>query len=104
MPNRIEEAIARINEKLKTVSLEKQRSLEETLKTGWDDLAEYQRLQSTAFACGKLTLDEADTLYRIYGGEAPSPEKWDSRLTLAEKIVGTSTAGELAKMRICDVL
>lgn len=103
MPNRIEEAIARINEKLKTVSLEKQRSLEETLKTGWEDLAEYQRLQSTAFACGKLTLDEADTLYRIYGGEVPSPEKWD-RLTLAEKIVGTSTAGELAKMRICDVL
>ncbi len=103
MANRIEAAIARIEEKLKTVPPEKRKSLEQTLKTGWEDLIEYQRLQSTAFACGKLTLEEADTLYRIYGGEVPSPEKWD-KLSLAEKIVGTSTAAELAKMRICDVL
>jgi hypothetical protein len=101
--NRIEDAITRINEKLKTVPAEKQRSLEQTLKTSWEELVEYQRLQSTAFACGKLTLEEANTLYRIYGGEAPSPEKWD-KLSLAEKIVGTSTAAELARMRICDVL
>lgn len=103
MPNRIEAAITRINEKLKTVPEDKKKSLEETLKTSWKDLVEYQRLQSTAFACGKLSLEEANTLYRIYGGEVPSPEKWD-KLTLAEKVVGTSTAGELLKMRICDVL
>lgn len=103
MPNRIEAGIARIEEKLKTVPEDKKKSLEETLKTSWDDLVEYQKLQSTAFACGKLTLEEANTLYRIYGGEVPSPEKWD-KLSLAEKIVGTSTAGELAKMRICDIL
>ena len=103
MPNRIDTAIARINEKLKTVPEEKIRSLVESLKAGGDDLVEYQRLQSTAFACGKLTLEEAQTLYRIYGGEVPSPGKWD-KLSLAEKVVGTSTAAELAKMRICDVL
>ncbi len=103
MANRIETAIARINEKLKTVPEEKRRSLEESLKTGMDDLFEYQKLQSTAFACGKLTLEEAQTLYRMYGGEAPSPQQWD-KLSLAEKVVGTSTASELAKMRICDVL
>jgi len=103
MANRIEAAIVRIEEKLKTVPEDKKRSLEQTLKTNWDDLVEYQKLQSTAFACGKLTLEEANTLYRIYGGETPSPEKWD-KLSLAEKIVGTSTAAELAKMRICDVL
>lgn len=103
MANRIEAAIARINEKLKAVSPEKQKSLQKTLKTSWDDLVAYQRLQSTAFACGKLTLEEANTLYRIYGGEVPSQEKWD-KLALAEKVVGTSTAAELAKMRICDIL
>lgn len=102
-PNRIEAAIARLNEKLKTIPEDKKKSLEETLKTSFLDLCEYQKLQSTAFACGKLTLEEAQTLYRIYGGEAPSPEKWD-KLSLAAKVVGTSTAGELAKMRICDVL
>jgi len=103
MANRIETAIARINEKLKTVPEEKRRSLTGTLKTGWDELIEYQKLQSTAFACGKLTLEEANTLFQLYGGELPSPERWD-KLSLAEKIVGTSTAAELAKMRICDVL
>ena len=103
MANRIDTAIARINEKLKTVPEEKIRSLVESLKTGGDDLVEYQRLQSTAFACGKLTLEEAQILYRIYGGEVPSPGKWD-KLSLAEKVVGTSTAAELAKMRICEVL
>lgn len=103
MANRIEAAIARINEKLKTVSQEEQGKLNRTLKTDFDELVEYQRLQSTAFACGKLVLEEAQALYRMYGGEVPSAEKWD-RLTLAEKIVGTSTASELAKMRICDIL
>ena len=103
MPNRIQAGIDRINEKMKTVSEEKLTSLNEGLKTDWADLVEYQKLQSTAFACGKLTLEEAQLLYEIYGGEVPSPEKWDKR-SLAEKVIGTETAGELAKMRICDVL
>ena len=103
MPNRIEAGIARINEKMKTVSEEKLASLNESLKTDWKDLVEYQKLQSTAFACGKLTLEEAQTLYRIYGGEVPSPEKWD-KLSLAEKVIGTQTADELLKIKICDVL
>jgi len=103
MPNRIETAITRIEEKLKTVPEEKRRSLEEGLKTGLDELVEYQRLQSTAFACGKLGLEEANILYQLYGGEVPSPGKWD-KLSLAKKIVGTSTAAELAKMRLCDIL
>lgn len=103
VPNRIEAAIARINEKLKTVEPLEQKRLSETLKTDWKDLIEYQKLQSTAFACDKLSLEEAQTLYRIYGGESPSPEKWD-KLSLAEKVIGTQTAEELLKMRICDIL
>lgn len=103
MPNRIEAGIARINDKLKTVSETEQKRLSDALKTEWNDLVQYQKLQSTAFACGKLTLEEAQTLYRIYGGEVPSPEKWD-KLSLAEKVIGTQTAEELIKMRLCDIL
>ena len=101
--NRIEASIARINEKLKTVSEAERKKLSETAKVTFQELFEFQKLQSTAFACGKLTLEEAQILYRIYGGEAPSPEKWD-KLTLAEKVVGTQTAAELLRMRICDIL
>ena len=103
MANRIETAIARIKEKLTTVSQEEQEKLNRSLKASFDELVEYQRLQSTAFACGKLKLEEAQALYRMYGSEVPSAAKWDG-LTLAEKIVGTSTAAELAKMKICDIL
>ena len=103
MANRIQASIDRINEKMKTVSEEKLKSLNESLKTDWADLVEYQKLQSTAFACGKLTLEEAQILYQIYGGEVPSPEKWD-KLSLAQKVIGTQSAAELAKMRICEVL
>ncbi len=103
MPNRIEAGIARINDKLKTVSETEQKKLSDALKTEWNDLVQYQKLQSTAFACGKLTLEEAQTLYRIYGGEVPSPEKWD-KLSLAEKVIGTQTAEELIKMKLCDIL
>jgi len=103
MANRIQAGIDRINEKMKTVSEEKLKSLNESLKTDWADLVEYQKLQSTAFVCGKLTLEEAQTLYQIYGGEVPSPEKWD-KLSLAQKVIGTQSAAELAKMRICEVL
>jgi len=103
MANRIEAGIARINEKLKAVPKEEQEKLSRTLKTSMDELFEYQKVQSTAFACGKLTLEEAQTLYRIYGGEMPTPEKWD-KLSLAEKVIGTQTADELIKMKICDVL
>lgn len=103
MANRIQAAIDRINEKMKTVSEEKIKGLNESLKTDWADLCEYQKLQSTAFACGKLDLEEAQTLYQIYGGESPSPEKWEKR-TLAEKVIATSTAAELLKMKMCDVL
>jgi len=103
MPNRIQEAISRMNEKLKTVAEAEQKKLDSSLKTDFMDLCEYQKLQSTAFACGKLTLEEAQMLYRLYGGEVPSPEKWD-KLTLAEKVIGTSTASELVKMKLCNVL
>ncbi len=103
MANRIADRIARIEEKLKTVPSKERESLSRALKTSLTDLIQYQNLQSAAFACGKLTLDEAMTLYQLYGGEVPAPDKFD-KLSLAEKVVATQAAAELAKMRICDIL
>jgi hypothetical protein len=103
MPNRIQAAIDRMRARLAALPEAERRRLEETLKASWEELVAYQRLQSMAFACQKLTLEEAQTLYRIYGGEFPSPEKWEA-LPLEEKVVGTVVAAELARMRLCDVL
>ena len=103
MANRIQEGIDRIEAKLKTIPPDKAESLSRGLKTSLIELIQYQNIQSAAFACGKLTMDEAMTLYNLYGGEVPSPDKFD-KLSLAQKVIATQTAGELAKMRICDIL
>lgn len=103
MANRIQDKIDRVNEKLKEVAPEKIEALSNTLKADMMELIEYQKLQSVAFACGKLTMEEAQILYQIYGGELPTPERWDKK-SLAEKVVGTQTASELAEMRICNIL
>lgn len=103
MANRIQESIARIEAKLKTISPDKVESLTKGLKASLYELVEYQKLQAAAFACGKLNEEEAMTLYVLYGREVPSPEKFE-KLSLAEMVVATQTAGELAKMKICDIL
>jgi len=103
MANRIQDRIDRINERLKEVAPEKLEELSKGLKTDMMDLVEYQKLQSMAFACGKLAMEEAQILYQIYGGEVPTPERWDKK-SLAEKVVGTQTAKELLDMRICNIL
>ena len=103
MTNRIKASIDRIKEKLETVTPEKQVELEKALKATQEELSEYQKLQSAAFACGKLSLEEAQSLYQMYGGESASSEGWE-RLSLAEKVVATQTAGELAKMNLCNIL
>ncbi len=103
MANRIQDKIDRVNERMKEVSPEKLETLSQGLKAEMFELVEYQNLQSMAFACGKLTMEEAQILYHIYGGELPTPERWDQK-SLAEKVVGTQTAKELLDMRICNIL
>jgi rubrerythrin len=100
--NRIQASIDAYNWRIKerNVSEEQQQKLHDSLKTDFMDLVEYQNLQSFGFASGLLNKEEALQLYAMYGGETPSPEKWD-QLTLAEKITGTKMAEELigAKLR-----
>ncbi len=97
MANRFLAAIERYNAKAATVDPAKITKLHEGLKTPWSDLVQYQQLQSHAFASGKLSSEEAQTLYRMYGGETPSAAKWD-RLSIGEKVVGTKVASELLEM------
>lgn len=99
--NRIQASIDACNYRIKerNVSEAEQQRLHETLKTPLSDLVDYQNLQSFGFASGILTKEEAEQLYRIYGGEVPSPEKWD-KLTLAEKVTGTRMAEELLNKRL----
>jgi len=101
MVNRIEKSINQYTTKLKTIPKETKDGLEEKLTIEWSELVEFQKIQSTAFACGALSLDEAQTLFNLYGGDVPTVDKWD-KLSLAEKIVGTTIIPELAKA--CKIL
>jgi hypothetical protein len=99
--NRVQAMIDSTNWRIKArnVTEDAQKKLSESLKTPWHDLVEYQNLQAYGFASGLLNKAEAEQLYRIYGGESPSPEKWD-QLTLAEKVAGTTFAEELLERRL----
>ncbi len=99
--NRVQASIDSANYRLehRKVSREAQDKLHESLKTDWKDLVEYQNAQAWGFARGKLNKEEAEQLYLIYGGDAPSPENWN-RLTLAEKVAGTKFADELLSLKI----
>lgn len=99
--NRIQAMIDSTNYRIgaRNVSETEQKRLHESLKTDFKDLVEYQNLQSWGFASGLLTKDEAELLYRIYGGESPSAEKWDN-LTLGEKVAATKLADELLSVKL----
>jgi hypothetical protein len=94
MANRLTGAIKLYNARAAALDPAKRDKLNESLKTSFADLCEYQKLQSQAFAMGKLSYEEAQTLYRIYGGEVPSAAKWD-KLSIGERVVGTKAASEL---------
>ena len=95
--NRVTKAIALINSRMDKVAPDKLATMVKGLETSFSDLCEYQNLQSQAFAMGKIRADEAQELYRIYGRELPSPEKWN-KLSVAERVVGTKMAAELLEM------
>lgn len=102
MSNRIGLAIEKMKKRLVEVPKEKKDSLTKSLnETDLNELFEFQKVQSLAFACGAINFDEAQTLFRIYGGDVPTTDKW-KKLPLEEKIIGTQTAHELINK--CKVL
>lgn len=62
--------------------------------TSHEELAACQTLKSLAQASGVITLDEALTLFAIFGGETASVEQWRQR-TLAEKITALEMVFEI---------
>lgn len=99
MAGKLRATIERTNDNASRLPRAKLTKLHRGLKTGWNDLVEYQRLQSHAFAMGKISYEDAQLLYRIYGEESPSAAKWD-RLSIGEKVAGTKAADELIGMRL----
>ena len=104
MANRIAEAIARREAKIAEVGSSpegkvKLSGLDKSMATGFSDLVEYQGIQSWAFASGLLNLDEAQQVYRLLGGECPTPECWD-KLSLATRVVLTQLMSELLAKKL----
>ena len=97
--NRIQNAIDEMSKRLKAIPLEKRNKLDNDLQEDFLALIAYQKAQSEAFASGKLRLNEAQTLYHIYGCECPTPESW-AKQPLAARIVATQVAGELLSAKI----
>lgn len=99
--NRVQATIDSINYRIvhRNVSESEQQRLHDSLKTDFKDLVDYQNLQSWGFASGLLAQNEAQHLYRLYGGEAPSADKWD-KLSLAEKVAATRMADELLGVKL----
>jgi len=62
--------------------------------TDQEELAQFQEQKSLAQATGVITMDEAQTLYAIFGGETASTNQWKQR-TLAEKITALEVIFEI---------
>lgn len=102
MANRIEAMIARYQGKINSKIIEDPgavEKLDKQMSTSFSDLVQYQNLQALAHASGKITTDEAQLVYRLLGGEAPSEEKW-AKLSLAEKVTITQLMSELLDWKI----
>lgn len=68
--------------------------LEESQALAFQDFVGYQNAQAAAFASGKLTQEEAQTVYLALGGEAYQGD-WPEGTPLATKIAITQLVGEL---------
>ena len=71
--------------------------VERSLRNSFAEHAHYQDLQARAFVTGKLTQEEAQTIYHALGA-TPSPDGWAQGTDLAAKIIITQIMAELMGM------
>lgn len=71
-------------------------AFEKSLDNSLAEVFTYQNLKSRAQVMGKITVEEAQVIYRALGGEVPSPNGWGADTDLATKVVVTSVLGALA--------
>ncbi len=95
MTNRLTTEIAKVQIRINALSEDKVKNLAESMSISFQDHFEYQNLQASAFASGRLTLDEAQLIYHALG-EIHNSEQggWDTT-DLATIVVVTMTVGEL---------
>ena len=73
--------------------------LDESQQLDWSELVAAQGAQSQAFAGGRITESQAMWLYRVFGGEVPTPEKF-AKQALAVRVVAIKALGELVKAQV----
>ncbi len=95
-PNRIEAAVALIEQRLATLPADKLESLKKTTSLTFDEFFVYQQTQSQAFAGGRLTADEAQIVYTHLGGEHFDGD-WPEGTSLALRIAFTKLMLELLR-------
>jgi hypothetical protein len=101
MTNRITEMIAKKQARIYSgmATPEQLRKLETSMRTPTKDLIEYQSLQAQAHAMNKITSEEAQTVYKLLGGENPTEEKWN-KLSLPEKVAITQLMSEILDWKV----
>jgi len=95
-PNRIEAAVALVEERLATLPTDKLESLKKTTALSCDEFFVYQQTQSVAFAGNRLTTAEALIVYTSLGGEHFEGD-WPEGTSLALRIVITKLMAELLR-------
>ena len=93
-PNRIEVAVARVEEQLDKMSDERKDALRKTLKLTHSEYMAYQNTQAQAHAGGRLTYGEAQIIYMALGGGSFEGD-WPPGTSLALQIVITKLVVEL---------
>jgi len=100
MANRIEIAIREMRESLRGVPPARQESLKRKLDLSLLEFCKYQDEQAIAHAGGKITYEEARTVYVALGGETPGPDGgWPRETDLAARIIVTKLMVELMTRR-----
>lgn len=100
MGNRIEEAIREMRKALGSVSPVRCESLKKKLDLTLMEFASYQDEQAMAHAGGKLSPEEAQTVYVALGRETMGPDGgWPRETDLATRIIVTKLMYELMSLR-----
>ncbi len=94
MANRIDLAIQLIQARLDAITEAKRESLMKSMSLTFDEFYAYQTAQSVACAGGKITAEEAQTIYRALGGEGYKGN-WPESTPLAARVAITKVVAEL---------
>lgn len=101
MKDLLDDAIAKVQIRLETVSSEDASKLETSLAVDFKDHFDYQQIQANAFAMGKISLRDAQICYIALGEVWNESNGGFSKGTdLATKAIVTQLMGELLNVKV----